>query len=273
MRFWSGHVRYAWTARAPPCRGRYFEILYSGRRGSSDHARNRCSQSKPKVQSRYPSTRIWISIALAHTTTAATGPLQRFTASPRGPARRSRFRPLAALGAAALLRSSGRMDQRPALVRRSTLIPLDPSRATPDGLYRRAGRNVSGGQATCIPAAQFHVPSTATHLYLGYASSCNNTSPGCYSSNVGTLSAVLQLNQYVLDWIETTSSSAPSDRCDVAMVYNPDMLGSLLFGGGNGGEQPGITYGDTWIWRDGWHELAPAASPSERQAQGWLTIR
>jgi hypothetical protein len=44
----------------------------------------------------------------------------------------------------------------------------------------------------------FEVPPTATHLYLGYVDSCNNTVPGCYSNNRGNLVATLTFRQLPL---------------------------------------------------------------------------
>jgi hypothetical protein len=113
----------------------------------------------------------------------------------------------------------------------------------------------------------FAVPVTATHLYLGFVDSCNNTVPGCYSDNSGSLTAIFQLNQYVPDWVEPTLSSAPSARIVAAITYDSATHSTLLFGGSSA-FVPGVSYGDTWMWRDGWTQLSPAASPPARGAAG-----
>jgi hypothetical protein len=110
----------------------------------------------------------------------------------------------------------------------------------------------------------FYVPATATHLYLGFADSCATPVPGCYSDNVGELSATVRLQQWVPDWVQPTVSSAPSARCCSGIAYDAATFSTLLFGGGNAG----TIYGDTWVWRSGWYQLSPAASPSARSAPG-----
>jgi len=113
----------------------------------------------------------------------------------------------------------------------------------------------------------FAVPATATHLYLGFVDSCNNTVPGCYSDNSGSLAAIFQLNQYVPDWVEPTPSSAPSARIAPSISYDTAAHSTLLFGGSSA-FSPGESYGDTWVWRGGWKQLSPAASPSPRGFAG-----
>ncbi len=110
----------------------------------------------------------------------------------------------------------------------------------------------------------FSVPATATHLYLGYVDSCNNTVPGCYSDNSGSLTAIFQLNQYVLDWVEPTLSSAPSARCCSGIAYDAAHFYTLLFGGGSAGQPNPAPKNDTWVWHSGWRQLSPATSPSPR---------
>jgi hypothetical protein len=39
----------------------------------------------------------------------------------------------------------------------------------------------------------FRVPPTATNLYLGYSDSCNETVPGCYGDNVGSVSVTFHV--------------------------------------------------------------------------------
>lgn len=115
----------------------------------------------------------------------------------------------------------------------------------------------------------FHVPPTATHLYLGYVDNCrapDNTVPGCYSDNVGSLNVTVRLQNYVPDWVAPTLSTAPSARCCAAMAYDEAAQSMLLFGGGNGGISPYMRYADTWIWKNGWFQLSPITSPSARQA-------
>jgi hypothetical protein len=40
----------------------------------------------------------------------------------------------------------------------------------------------------------FSVPPTATHLYLGYADSCDYATPGCYSDNEGSMTAAFAIS-------------------------------------------------------------------------------
>jgi hypothetical protein len=116
----------------------------------------------------------------------------------------------------------------------------------------------------------FLVPATATHLYFGYISSCNPTDidPSCYSNHLGSLLAVFQIEDYNLDWVETQPSAPPSARCCAGMAYDAATQSTVLFGGGNGGVRPIVTYADTWIWTDKWIQQLPSASPPPRQGAG-----
>lgn len=115
----------------------------------------------------------------------------------------------------------------------------------------------------------FAVPATATHLYLGYVDNCmppNNTTPGCYSDNVGSVNVTLKLQAYVPNWVEPTLSQAPSGRCCMGMTYDAADHYTLLFGGGDAGQPNPNPQNDTWTWRDGWRQLSPATSPSPRNS-------
>lgn len=113
----------------------------------------------------------------------------------------------------------------------------------------------------------FFVPPTATHLYLGYVDNCrapNNTVPGCYSDNVGSLNATVRLQNWVPDWVQPTLSTAPSGRCCSGIAYDAAHYYTLLFGGGDAGQPNPNPQNDTWIWHNGWYKLSPATSPSPR---------
>jgi hypothetical protein len=109
------------------------------------------------------------------------------------------------------------------------------------------GDGLSGTDTGAIQT--FHVPATATHLYLGYVKTCatsGNAAPGCYSANIGSLTATFKFTDHVLDWHQLSLSSVPSVRCCPGMDYD-DLTGTtVLFGGGNGGETPYERLGDTW---------------------------
>jgi hypothetical protein len=126
-----------------------------------------------------------------------------------------------------------------------------------------------GLTATGIGRIQsFRVPPTATHLYLGYIDNCkapNNTVPGCYSDNVGSVTAVFQLIDYELNWVEPQLTSAPSARCCAGMAYDAATQSTVLFGGGNGGVSPPVRNADTWVWTGKWSQQFPSASPLPRQ--------
>lgn len=111
----------------------------------------------------------------------------------------------------------------------------------------------------------FRVPPTATHLYLGYVDSCGGgPTPGCYSDNLGSMTANLLLQHYVPDWVQSTISSAPSARASASLAYDPAAHSTLLFGGSNA-RLPGVVYNDTWSWsQNRWTQLSPANSPSGR---------
>ena len=116
----------------------------------------------------------------------------------------------------------------------------------------------------------FYVPPTAKHLYLGYVDNCmapGNTVPGCYTDNVGSLNVTARLQNRAPDWVEPTLSSSPSARIGASMAYDTATHSTVLFGG-SGAFVPGPTYGDTWIWRNGWTQLSPATSPPARESAG-----
>jgi hypothetical protein len=72
-----------------------------------------------------------------------------------------------------------------------------------------------------------------------------------------------------LDWVEPSLPSLPAARGDAGMAYDAATHATVLFGGGNGTIlKPTIVYGDTWIWRNGWFQQSPAASPSARGGPG-----
>jgi hypothetical protein len=67
-----------------------------------------------------------------------------------------------------------------------------------------------------------------------------------------------------IDWVKPSLPSVPSARCCSAMAYDAASQSAVLFGGGNGGIEPPVRYGDTWIWANGWAQQFPATSPSAR---------
>ena len=73
-----------------------------------------------------------------------------------------------------------------------------------------------------------------------------------------------------LQWIKPALVGLPSNRCCGAMVFDPLMGASLMFGGGNGGINPPVRYSDTWTFSSavGWSQLSPATAPSPRQGAG-----
>ena len=116
----------------------------------------------------------------------------------------------------------------------------------------------------------FAIPPTATRLYLGYADTCSQqpgpAAPGCYSDNAGSLTAIFQIEDHELNWVEPQEQVSPAGRCCMGMAYDPSMRSTLLFGG-----YTNPTFlNDTWTWtlRQGWSQLSPAASPSPREAPG-----
>jgi hypothetical protein len=114
-------------------------------------------------------------------------------------------------------------------------------------------------------AQVFQVPPTATRLYLGYVDNCGSgigAVPGCYSDNAGSLSAVLELQEYELNWVEPQEPVSPPGRCCMGMAYDRAARSTVMFGGNT---NPTVL-GDTWTWtlRQGWSQLSPATSPSAR---------
>ncbi len=67
-------------------------------------------------------------------------------------------------------------------------------------------------------------------------------------------------------WIKPAISSTPSGRCCAAIAFDWKQGATLFFGGFT----PYITYNDTWIWRNGWRQLAPVNSPSPRDGQAMV---
>lgn len=117
----------------------------------------------------------------------------------------------------------------------------------------------------------FNVPATATHLYLGYVKTCEtsgNSAPGCYPTNVGSLSVTFKFTEHVLDWDQLSLSLAPSARCCSGMDYDNLTGTTVLFGGGNGGEQPYGRLGDTWLFNGTWKQVSPMVSPPAREGAG-----
>ena len=66
-----------------------------------------------------------------------------------------------------------------------------------------------------------------------------------------------------LEWIEPSLVGLPPARCSAAMVYDPAMGATLLYGGNT----YSALYGDTWAFSktSGWEQLTPAASPPPLQ--------
>jgi hypothetical protein len=123
-----------------------------------------------------------------------------------------------------------------------------------------------GLTGTGAGAAQvFEIPATATHLYLGYVDSCAGTTvPSCFYDNSGSMSAIFQIQQHPLDWVEPSLSGAPPGRCCAGFAYDYTTHSVLLFGGFTNPS----TIGDTWAFQTEWKQLSPAISPSARQGQG-----
>ena len=63
-----------------------------------------------------------------------------------------------------------------------------------------------------------------------------------------------------VNWVNWATAPSPSGRCCFSMAYDRTTNSSLFFGGAI----PSGLYGDTWIWRLGWHQLSPITSPSPR---------
>src|SRR5580704_16230577 len=66
-----------------------------------------------------------------------------------------------------------------------------------------------------------------------------------------------------LEWIKPSLVGLPPARCSAAMVYDPAMGATLLFGGNT----YNALYGDTWTFAKGkgWTQLTPAVSPPPLQ--------
>lgn len=88
-----------------------------------------------------------------------------------------------------------------------------------------------------------------------------------------TVNATSIPQRYVLDWVQPKLSSYPPARYAVGMAYeatsSTDATTSsiVLFGGQNLGPPYGVA-GDTWLWRNGWTQVFPAASPPARYSPG-----
>lgn len=145
-------------------------------------------------------------------------------------------------------------------------IPTDFHVLSPEiGQIFFIGDGLTGSASGSIQV--FVVPPAATHLYLGYVDSCNGgAAPGCYSDNSGAMTANLVLRDYEPDWVEPPVTSAPSPRCCSAIAYDAARQYTLLFGGGPSGQPNPDPHNDTWVWRKGWHQLAPPASPPRRNS-------
>jgi hypothetical protein len=76
--------------------------------------------------------------------------------------------------------------------------------------------------------------------------------------------AGLKLRAKGTSWVDAHRSNAPSARCCMGLTYDAGAHSTLLFGGFT----PYVCFGDTWVWRNGWHQLSPAASPSARTGPG-----
>ena len=68
---------------------------------------------------------------------------------------------------------------------------------------------------------------------------------------------------HTLGWIEPSLASLPPARTSAAMVYDPAMGATLLYGGNT----YNALYGDTWAFSktSGWTQLAPPVSPPPLQ--------
>jgi hypothetical protein len=113
----------------------------------------------------------------------------------------------------------------------------------------------------------FSIPPTATHLYLGYIDSCAQpgpSAPGCFSDNAGSITAVFQIEEHQLNWIQPQEPVSPPGRCCMGIAYDPAMAASVMFGGFT---NPTIL-NDTWTWSSGqgWSQLFPTTSPSPRES-------
>jgi VCBS repeat protein/FG-GAP repeat protein len=76
----------------------------------------------------------------------------------------------------------------------------------------------------------FAVPPTATRLYLGYLDSCSNSVPGCYSNNLGSLTATV--NVQIRGLCNTGQTGANALGCTEVLVA-PNPHGGGLHVDGN----------------------------------------
>jgi hypothetical protein len=76
----------------------------------------------------------------------------------------------------------------------------------------------------------FTVPPTATRLYLGYLDSCSNSVPGCYSNNLGSLTATV--NVQIRGLCNTGQTGANALGCTEVLVA-PNPHGGGLHVDGN----------------------------------------
>ncbi|MGA2742360.1 MAG: kelch repeat-containing protein [Bryobacteraceae bacterium] len=89
------------------------------------------------------------------------------------------------------------------------------------------------------------------------------------SAIAAAMAMPLLAQSYYLTWVNPQPSASPAARLCMGMAYDGATHSTVLFGGGNGTGTPYLTYGDTWIWRDGlWSQSFPATSPSPRQGPG-----
>jgi len=79
------------------------------------------------------------------------------------------------------------------------------------------------------------------------------------------LTVALIINACILEGqtVNWYAPASPPPRAAPGWAYDAATLTTVLFGGAGYG---GVTYGDTWIWQNDWHQLSPPSSPSPRQA-------
>ena len=69
-------------------------------------------------------------------------------------------------------------------------------------------------------------------------------------------------------WVEAVGTNSPSERFSSGVAFDWRTGVTVLFGGAN---NFGEKFGDTWIWRNGWLQIHPAAtSPPGRQGPGMI---
>jgi len=75
----------------------------------------------------------------------------------------------------------------------------------------------------------FAVPPTARHLYLGYVDSCSNSVPGCYTGNIGSLTATV--NAQIRGLCNTGQTAENLKGCtEVLVTPNPQGGGPNVDG-------------------------------------------